>query len=117
MSFVEKFALTFLFLMAAPLLAAAPKPAKYGNFEVDSAGRLCFGDAVLDFQVWNEDWSQAVERKALKNFEGYPHIKKDQSSGRPESFWQMEKRSFPIRKTLNSPLKMYASFLRGTTWI
>lgn len=76
MSFVEKFALTFLFLMAAPLLAAAPKPAKYGNFEVDSAGRLCFGDAVLDFQVWNEDWSQAVERKTLKNFEGYPHIKK-----------------------------------------
>ena len=76
MSFVEKFALTFLFLMTAPLLAAAPKPAKYGNFEVDSAGRLCFGDAVLDFQVWNEDWSQAVERKALKNFEGYPHIKK-----------------------------------------
>ena len=110
MSLVKKLAAIILFSALAQFLVAAPKTVKFGNFEVDSAGRLGFGEIVLDLQVWNKDWSQAVERGSLKNAEGYPKIEKGASFHSAGTLMANGADKFEYSESLNFPSKDVCEF-------
>ena len=72
---MKKFIYTFaLFVMALSLRGQS-----FGHFTIDTTNRLKFGNAVLDMQVWNNDWTNAATKKDLKLSDAYPKIAKGKS--------------------------------------